>query len=510
MKALLMYPQQDFDLKVDLPRQAASVTQDLELDTLLNAMAGEDDFLLEVARKGIFSGQRADVTTVLYRQAILRDCLKNPAVVRALYDIALEMIEGKKKNYFGFFMHYPSGILSGSIGMLQMLVGLLKKLRAIANEQAARFDSPGFTTMLAMLQKEISDEYFLTIQEHLKALKFTGGVLLSAALGPGNEGVSHVLRQENDGGPTWLKRLLGKGPPAYTFHIADRDQAGAKALSELQDRGINLVANALAQSTEHIVSFFDMLRAELGFYVGCLNLYDRFASRDVPVCFPVPTPASSRCHRFSALRDACLVLSMEQAVMGNTVDAQGRSLVVITGANTGGKSTFLRSIGVAQMMMQCGMFVVAESFEANLCSGLFTHYKREEDSTMKSGKFDEEIDRLSGLADALAPDSMVLFNESFASTNEREGSEIARETTCALLERRIKVFFVTHQYEFAHGMFERSMQDALFLRAERQADGTRTFRLNEGEPLATSYGEDLYRDVFERNMPEAETGAVET
>jgi DNA mismatch repair ATPase MutS len=90
----------------------------------------------------------------------------------------------------------------------------------------------------------------------------------------------------------------------------------------------------------------------------------------------------------------------------------------------------------------------------------------------------------------------LLFNESFAATNEREGSEIARQVVCALLERRIKVFFVTHLYEFAHSFAERAMEEAVFLRAERRADGKRTFRLVEGEPLETSYGEDLYRQVF--------------
>ena len=147
-------------------------------------------------------------------------------------------------------------------------------------------------------------------------------------------------------------------------------------------------------------------------------------------------------------------------------------------------------------MMQCGMFVPAESFTAELCAGIFTHYKREEDSTMESGKFDEELARMSEIADRVTPDSLVLFNESFASTNEREGSEIARQIVRALLDRRVKVFFVTHQYDFARGFFDRHMRDALFLRAERLPDGTRTFQLAEGRPLETSYGEDLYREVF--------------
>ena len=170
--------------------------------------------------------------------------------------------------------------------------------------------------------------------------------------------------------------------------------------------------------------------------------------------------------------------------MGNDVNADNKDLVIITGANQGGKSTFLRSVGVSQLMMQCGMFVPAESFCSNICEGLFTHYKREEDATMKSGKFDEELSRMSDIADNLTPNSMLLFNESFAATNEREGSEIARQIVCALLEERIKVFFVTHLYEFAHDLYDKDMENAIFLRAERQSDGGRTFKLIEGRTIA--------------------------
>jgi DNA mismatch repair ATPase MutS len=147
-------------------------------------------------------------------------------------------------------------------------------------------------------------------------------------------------------------------------------------------------------------------------------------------------------------------------------------------------------------MIQCGMFVPAESFCSNVCEGLFTHYKREEDATMKSGKLDEELSRMSDIVDNITSNSMLLFNESFAATNEREGSEIARQIICALLEKRIKVFFVTHLYEFAHGFYDKKMGNAIFLWAERQTDGGRTFKVIEGEPLQTSYGDDLFKTIF--------------
>ena len=91
---------------------------------------------------------------------------------------------------------------------------------------------------------------------------------------------------------------------------------------------------------------------------------------------------------------------------------------------------------------------------------------------------------------------MFLFNESFAATNEREGSEIAGQIVKALQEKGHKVFFVTHLYDFAHNFFKHASNGVLFLRAERHEDAARTFKLSVGEPLPTSYGLDIYKNVF--------------
>jgi DNA mismatch repair ATPase MutS len=496
MKALLLHRDRDFDIEQQLPSNEPALTQDLELRTLFRAMAADDEFLLDVARKVMFSSLKNDVATILYRQEILKDCLKKPAVIRELYDLAVEAIDVKKKHYFGLFSKFPGSILHGSIGAMRMFVSLLRKLRELAEEYADQFESEGFRTLAATLKEELSDEYLASIQNHLMELKLRRGILLSAELGGGNQGINYVLHKTGGKRYSRLKRLFGKRSRAYTFHIAPRDDNGARALSELRDRGLNLVANALAQSVDHILSFFVMLRTELAFYVGCMNLHGALATKRAPVCFPAPAPAGLCRHRFDELYDVCLALTMTQAVVGNALDADGKSLIIITGANQGGKSCFLRGIGLAQLMMQCGMFVAAESFDAELCSALFTHYRREEDPTMTSGKLDEELARMSDIVDHLVPNSVLLFNESFAATNEREGSEIARQVVSALLEKRIKIFFVTHLYAFAGGFFDRKMEDAAYLRAERRPDGTRTFKLIEAAPLETSYGEDLYERIF--------------
>jgi DNA mismatch repair ATPase MutS len=501
MKAHLMYKDADFDPRGKLPSNEPALTQDLALDTLFGAMALGDKFLFDVARRAILLGT-TDLDTILYRQSVLRDCMKNGAIVRDLHRIAIEAIESEKKSYWSYFSRHPGGILHRAVDVLQLLVDALRQLRALADDHAAGFESAGFSRFFTMLRDELGDEYFAFIEGHLETLKFRDGVIISARLGNGNKGRDYVLHKTPHGKWRWFKRIFSPKLPGYTFRLHPRDEGGARALGELTDRGVNLVANALAQSTDHILSFFQMLRSELAFYVGCLNLSERLDAIGKPLCLPVPVAAGERKHSFSGLYDVCLSLRAREPVVGNDVTADDKNIVIITGANQGGKSTFLRSIGLAQLMMQAGMFVASDSLCCEVRGRLFTHYKREEDTNMESGKLDEELSRMSDIVDNINSSSMILFNESFAATNEREGSEIARQITTALIEKGVKVFFVTHLYDFAHAIYERKMDDALFLRAERQADGARTYRLTEGKPLETSYGKDLYDAVFAAEPPQ--------
>jgi DNA mismatch repair ATPase MutS len=497
MKAFLMHKDQDFNINQKLPWNGQELIQDLELNTLFNVMAQGDDFLLEIANKSVLSSLK-NVDTIIYRQNILKDCIKNNFIIRELYNITVESIEKEKKCYYGLFSKYPNSILNRSTEVLQMLVKMLEKLKNIADEHDDKFESEGFKALFVMIKEELNDEYISGIQNHLKELKFKDGILISAKLGKGNKGVNYTLCKQEDKKQSWIKRILSKKTSVYNLWISDRDESGFKALSELKDRGINSAANALAKSADHILSFFNMLRIELAFYVGCLNLYEQLIQKGESICFPSAADSDKRKHYFNGLYDVCLALKLEQRIIGNDVNADNKDFVIITGANQGGKSTFLRSIGVAQLMMQCGMFVPAESFSSNICDGLFTHYRREEDTTMNSGKLDEELSRMSNIIDNITSNSMLLFNESFAATNEREGSEIAKQIVYALLEKSIKIVFVTHLYDFAHNIYNKNMVNTIFMRAERKNDGERTFKIIEGEPLETSYGEDLYKNIFGR------------
>jgi MutS domain V len=497
MKAFLLYQDRDL-LPAHEPTEAEqALTQDLELGPLWAAMAAGDGFLASVAQRAVLASLTSP-EAITYRQQILADAVARPAVIRQLYDLAGAAVTGEKKVYFGLMSNSPESQLFRAVKVLELFRGLLKQLRAVADDHGASFQSPGFRRFFAMIAEELDDAYLQTVDDHLKQLGFGAGTLISAGLGRGLKGTGYVLRKPPPAG--WWERWSLGGKAGFSFTVADRDEAGQAALSDLRSRGLNGVASALTQACEHILAFFTMLRAELAFYLGALNLREALAAAGEPVCVPVPVEQAKLALTARGLYDPALSLRLAGGAagraVGNDLEADGKRLVMITGANQGGKSTFLRSVGLAQLMMQCGLFVAAESFTASVSPGTFTHFNREEDAAMEQGKLDEELSRMRDIAGQLTPGCVLLANESFAATNEQEGSEIGRQIVRALLDSGVRVFFVTHLFDLAQSLYASCDSTALFLRPERRDDGARTFRLRPGEPLSTSYGPDLYRRIF--------------
>lgn len=505
MNTRLLFRDRGFDFKAKPPWHAEELAADLDLETLFAAMSRGDEQIHAVVRQVILAGVAADRETVLYRQKILEDCLRQPGLVRELFDLATEGMGQAKKRYRRYLSSSTRFTLWSAIEELSEFLALLKKLRQFTEMHAKRFSSEGWLTFFRSVKDELNDVFFAAARDHLGQLKFPNGVLLSARLGMGSKGYDYILHKAPPRNRLlWIHRLLTwfvsrfkeLPPPPCSFTIHPRDEAGHTALDELESRAIRHAAKALARTRDNVCNFYAALHDELAFFIGCLNLHERLTAVNCPWCFGVPLAAGGRKLSFEGLYDLSLALRLGRPIVGNDVNAEGKTLVVVTGANQGGKSTFLRSVGQAQLLLQCGMPVPAGSFSSSLHDGIYTHFRREEDATLTSGKLDEEFLRMSRIIDHISRNPLILFNESFAATNEREGAEIGSQIISALVDCGARVVCVTHMYELARWFHDRHADQFLFLRAERKEDGARTFRLIEGGPLRTSYGEDLYRSVF--------------
>lgn len=494
MNVHLMYKNRFFDVNEPITQDQKTLTRDLGIEGILNVMADQDAFIYDVCNHALFlSLTDADTDTVLYRQAILKDCIKNPEITRTMYELVTEALIKKKDWFWSFSSSYRSSNLSGSVGLLKFFVKYFICFKEIAENEQSKFESDGFQNFFAMIRENLDDAFIKNLEANLKELQFRDGVLISTQIGKSLYGRNYVLRKKNKN-----SRLKWRFAPSFT--LSSRDDRGAIDLGYRKVRACEPIIDPLIQSAQHVLAFWNILKTELAFYVGALNLYDRIHETPYPLTYPTPTDTSEKDLCVIGLYDLGLALiKTEEPIVANTINATMKDLLIVTGANQGGKTTFLRSLGQAQLMMQCGLFVSGSSFSASLCNGIFSHFTKDEDATMASGKLDEELKRMSTIIGKIKPDSLILFNESFASTNEREGSEIARQIVKALLAKNIRVVFVTHFFAFANSFYQENNPTYVFLRAERNEDGTRTYQILPGKPFPTSFGNDLFEQIFEKN-----------
>jgi hypothetical protein len=490
MKVRLMHPDHPFDPDLDLPSQTKAVTDDLGLDLIVKAMSRDDDYLPQIAKSALFQ-PLTDPEVIAFRQDVFADCVAHPDVFRALYQTATDSPKVERSILLGWHATKPRARLHRSHTVMLGHLDLLRQVRAQADAHAAEFRSAGMRALFASVQDELSDDYLAEVERYLDRVEFRGGQFETARLGMANEGIDFVLRVPAKRPGLW-DSLTGAFHP-HTVTVAERDMAGAEALGEIQEMGCVVAANALNRSADHVKAFFVALRREVGFYVSALNLYEALTRRRQSTCRPVvraPNGGISARGLYSPL----LPLRGENPVPSD-LDATDSNLVVVTGANQGGKSTFLRAVGIAQLLTQCGLFAPAAVFAAAPVQSVFTHFRREEDATMQSGKFDEELNRMSHIAERITPGSLLMCNESFSSTNERDAASVGGDVVLALRDAGVAVHLVTHQYELAARLRDESA-DGTFLRAERLNDGTRSHRVVPGDPLRTSFGQDLYAEVM--------------
>ncbi len=488
MKPYLLYRKND--IQVQTPGNEADLVKDLNLAIIYKVMSRGDDYIKSVVSR-VVPRSLSNPEIIRYRQEILKECIQHQHIINRLYTITTEA--SKDAAAFRDFVR-PSftKVVSSSVKLRNaagLLEVLLVKLRELANltQENTEFTSPGLYGFCLEVNTKLNTGFFGHAQKLVSQLKLAcegSGLEIGARVGAGFKGANYTLR-----------KLSGKSSYKFgkkRYRINLKDYLSVSNAKEAEDAVFIHVLRIANHFIGTIQSFMEAVRFEIAFYLGCVHLYRYTYARDLPLCFGEIDTSDSKTLHYDGLYDLSLALSGNFMPISNSEMLDGKHLIFVTGANQGGKSTFLRSLGIAFILHQCGMQVPAESFAAFTATGIFTHFSRAEDSNMDHGKLEEELSRMSSIVDTIASHGLLLMNEAFATTTEREGAIIGGGILSALYELEVAVVYVTHLYELADIFVQKNLQGAGFLLAERLDGGDRSFRIMRGLPRETSYGEDLY------------------
>lgn len=191
---------------------------------------------------------------------------------------------------------------------------------------------------------------------------------------------------------------------------------------------------------------------EIQFYISYINYIDRIKENNLPLCFPEIATDSKEVFGYEVFD---LALASKLAAQGLPVVTNDFALVgeerviVISGPNQGGKTTFVRTFGQLHHLASLGCPIPGRSARMFLCDRIFTHFEREENIGTLRGKLQDDLIRIHDILVRITPKSLVLMNEIFSSTTLEDAVFLATKVIGAVIDTDCLCVCVTFMDELA-------------------------------------------------------------
>ncbi|MDQ6906700.1 MAG: DNA mismatch repair protein MutS, partial [Chloroflexota bacterium] len=228
--------------------------------------------------------------------------------------------------------------------------------------------------------------------------------------------------------------------------------------------------------------------------VAHVDVFCALADRAVQHRYVRPTLADDTALRIVAGRhpvvEASLATSGDTFIPNDTtLDTEGHQLLLLTGPNMAGKSTYLRQVALIVLMAQVGSFVPAESARIGLVDRIFTRIGAQDDLAAGASTFLVEMMETAAILRHATPRSLIVLDEVGRGTGTDDGVAIARAVVEDLVGRvRARTLFATHYHDLADGSASLpGVQVASAAVLEEDGDVTFLHRITPGA-MGKSYG----------------------
>ncbi len=437
------------------PAQAPAFFPDLNLDQVVARItAGRDEYQLTP----FFYSPLKDVAQITYRQEVMRDLesglsasmqsfSRRMAQTRAAL-AAVEKLPYKEQKEW-WFLHAVEQYCQAVAGLhdeLAVKTPSSRGLQAFSEYLAAYAAGERFQA----LRREVA-----ALRSALSAIRYcvvirTGAVTVRPYEGEPDYSavVAETFARFRHGDAP----LPGLSQPAFSPGMNHIEAAVLERVARLYPetfRALEDFCLAHGDFLEQTIAEFDR---EIQFYLAYLEHMGSLRRAGLTFCYPELTTddkqVSSRGSFDLAL--AGKLVSQDRTVVCNDFHLQGEErLLVVTGPNQGGKTTFARAFGQLHYLASLGCPVPGTQARLFLFDRLFTHFERENVAALGRGNLQDDLARIHHILTEATPRSIVIINEIFSSTTARDAVQLGRKVMASLLQLDVIAVCVTFLDELA-------------------------------------------------------------
>ncbi len=428
---------------------------DLNLDRVIEAITASKQ---EYDLKPFFWGLPGDLETVRYRQEVMKD-LEQDALMAQMKSFAEKMSAARR--YLALaekldFAHHQKG------WMLEAALVYGDAVAALAHDlEDAPLKSRGLLAFREWVQHYVHAPAFRSlVTEAIEVKRALSELNYCVIIGSGK---FKVKRYEGESDYSIeIEKIFEKFQQgeveSYLRKLPER--AG---MSHVEAKILKFVARlhpepflALERFGARHPRFLDetlqSFDREIQFYVAVLDFIAELKRKGLPFCYPQVSNTSKAVFARESFDLALASMTRDdaKAIVFNDFSLHGpERLIVVTGPNQGGKTTFARMLGQIHYLGGLGCPVPGREARLFLCDRIFTHFERAEDIRNLRGKLEDDLVRIREMLSQSTPDSLFILNEIFASTTLNDAILLSKEIMARLSALDVIGVWVTFLDELA-------------------------------------------------------------
>lgn len=444
----ILFQKAEDGIKTDAIK-APAFFRDLNLDQIVGAITANKK---EYNLKPYYYAPLHDIEAIHYRQEVMRD-MQDRTLMGYIKTFAEKMIILRR--YLALvekvdFNCYKKGwFLEAALVYCQAVTDLAHNLGLV------ELKSAGFLAFREYVSGYAHSQKFQSLQQDAQRVKGgLSGLKYCVIIQPGKFSV-RKYEGETDYSIEVVKTFEKFKQGAVKDYLVELNEM--YRMNHIEAQILDFVARlypdqfvALDRFCEHHKSFVDetirVFDREIQFYIAYLEFIAGVERKGLTFCYPQVSATSREVYAVDVfdLALARALLSTKKPVVCNdfTLEALQR-IIVVSGPNQGGKTTFARTFGQLHYLASLGCPAPGREAQLFLFDQIFTHFERQEDIHNLRGKLQDDLVRIHGILEQATPDSILILNEIFASTALKDAVFLSKEIMTRVMELDLLCVWVT-------------------------------------------------------------------